>query len=158
MSEHPRPKVEQTAAGIPVLAVALGYAGLLPFFAGAAELWLLPGVMTSFVESALLAYAAVILSFMGAVHWGLAMRSHRDIVNLQLGLSVIPALVGWMALMLPAVVAYPSLILAFVVLYVLDLQAVKLNMAPRWYPSLRLPLTAGVVVSLIAGYVNALTR
>ncbi len=158
MSEHPRPQVEQTAMGIPVLALALGYAGLLPFVAGAVELWVMPGIMTEFVESALLAYAAVILSFMGAIHWGLAMRSHRDIVNLQLGLSVIPGLIGWMALMLPALAAYPALILAFVALYFFDLQAVRLSMAPHWYPTLRLPLTIGVVLSLLAAYANALVR
>jgi len=158
MSEHPRPHIEQTAQGIPVLALALGYAGLAPFVAGAAEMWLLPGVMTDFIEAALLAYAAVILTFMGAIHWGLAMRSHRDIVNLQLGLSVIPAMLGWVALMLPAVAAYPILILSFLVLYLFDSQAVKLNLAPDWYPKLRLPLTTGAVLSLAAAYANALVR
>ena len=139
-----------------MLALALGYAGLLPFFAGAAELWLLPGIMTDFVEAALLAYAAVILSFMGAIHWGLAMRSHRDIVNLQLGLSVVPALLGWLALMLPVTLAYPLLIVAFLTLYFFDLAAVRLNLAPPWYPTLRLPLTIGAVLSLVAAYANLL--
>ncbi len=158
MSQHPRPRIEQTAKGIPVLALALGYAGLAPFVAGAAEVWLLPGVMTDFIEEALLAYAAVILTFMGAIHWGLAIRSHRDIVNLQLGLSVIPALMGWVALMLPAVAAYPILILSYLVLYLFDAQAVKLNLAPDWYPKLRLPLTTGAVLSRAAAYANALVR
>ncbi len=158
MSEHPRPHVEQTAAGIPVLAQWLGYAGLLPFVVGAVELWLLPGLIIEFIENALIAYAAVILSFMGAIHWGLAMRSHRDIVNLQLGLSVIPALLGWVALLLPAIAAYPILLLAFVVLYLFDLEAVKLNMAPSWYPRFRLPLTIGVVLSLVAAYANVFAR
>ncbi len=156
MSEHPRPQVEQTATGIPVLALVLGYAGLVPFLAGAVELWLLPGFMTDFVEAALLAYAAGILSFMGAIHWGLAMRSHRDIVNLQLGLSVVPALLGWLALMLPVTLAYPLLIVAFLALYFFDLQAVRLSMAPLWYPTLRLPLTVGAVLSLVAAYANLL--
>ncbi len=158
MSEHPRPHVEQTAAGIPVLAQWLGYAGLLPFVVGAVELWLLPGFITDFIETALLAYAAVILSLMGAIHWGLAMRSHRDIINLQLGLSVIPALLGWVALLIPAVAAYPILMLSFIVLNLFDLQAVKLNMAPSWYPKFRLPLTIGVVLSLVAAYANVFVR
>ena len=60
--------------------------------------------------------------------------------------------------MLPAEFAYPVFILAYVVLYLLDLQVVRLNMAPRWYPTLRLPLTVGVVLSLVVAYANALTR
>jgi hypothetical protein len=156
--EELKPKVEETAKGVPVLAQWLGYAGLAPFVAGALELWLLPGVLVDFIERALLTYAAVILSFMGAVHWGLAMRSHRDVINLQLGLSVIPALLAWVALMLPAVAAYPVFILCFIALYVFDLQAVKAHMVPGWYPTLRLPLTIGVVLSLAVAYAYALMR
>lgn len=158
MIEDLRPQVEATAKGVPVLAQWLGYAGLVPFVAGALELWLLPDILVEFIEQALLAYAAVTLSFMGAVHWGLAMRSHRDVINLQLGLSVIPALLGWVALMLPPAVAYPVFMLSFVMLYVFDLQAVKAHMAPAWYPTLRLPLTVGAVLSLAAAYTNVLLR
>lgn len=158
MIDQPPPRVEQTAKGTPVLAQWLGYAGLVPFIAGAIELWVLPESMIPFIEKALLTYSAVILSFMGAVHWGLAMRSHRDIVNMQLGLSVIPALLAWVALLLPPVIAYPIFILSFIVLFFFDLQAVKAHMAPGWYPSLRLPLTIGVVLSLVVAYANLLVR
>jgi hypothetical protein len=147
---------ELTSRGTPVLAQWLGFAGLLPFVAGVLELWLIPAPWLEFVERALLAYAAVILSFMGAVHWGLSMCSHRDIANLQLGLSVIPALLGWVALLLPPPYAYPLLMLAFIGLYLADLQAVKAQLAPLWYPSLRLPLTAVVVLCLLAAYAKTL--
>ena len=50
------------------VATGLGYAGLLPFFGGLALLWYPP--MADLGISALTLYAAVILSFVGAVHWG----------------------------------------------------------------------------------------
>jgi len=50
----------------------LGYAGLFPFFAAAAAALLGPPPWRGAALSALAAYGAVILSFLGAVHWGLA--------------------------------------------------------------------------------------
>jgi hypothetical protein len=49
---------------------ALGIAGLLPFVASAAGLWLLAPDWASFAALALLTYAAVIVSFLGGIHWG----------------------------------------------------------------------------------------
>lgn len=158
MSE-PLPPEEMTESGAPILAQWLGYAGLTPFIAGAVQLWLIPtGPLSEFMEEALLTYAAVILSFMGAVHWGLAMRSHVDIANMQLGLSVVPALIGWTTLMLPALYAYPVFMVAFLVLLAFDLEATRAHLAPRWYPSLRIPLTIGVVASLGVAYAELLLR
>ena len=57
------------------LAWALGVAGLLPFAVGAAGLWLLPPQWAGLAAAALLAYAAVIVSFLGGIHWGLAMAT-----------------------------------------------------------------------------------
>ena len=82
------------------LAMHLGYAGLIPFVSGALGVWVAPSGWRPFVMTALLDYAAVILAFMGAIHWGLAMRAQAsdERAKLQLGLSVIPALLGWVAI------------------------------------------------------------
>lgn len=77
----------------------LGVAGLLPFIAGAAAVWLL-GPQDRLPAVALLAYAALIASFLGGIHWGLAMRdSSADAAQLLWGVS--PSLLGWLALVLP---------------------------------------------------------
>ena len=55
-------------------ALRLGYAGLLPFVAGAGLVWLVRPEVHPYVALALSGYAAVILSFLGGIHWGLAMR------------------------------------------------------------------------------------
>jgi hypothetical protein len=49
----------------------LGYGGLLPFVALAGVGWWAPA--TPLWSTALLGYGAVILSFVGALHWGFAM-------------------------------------------------------------------------------------
>ena len=85
-------------AEAPRPAPLLGYLGLLPFVAGALALWLAPPDLAAKASRALLYYGAVILSFMGAVHWGLAMHGDYPGRDRQLAMSVLPALVAWGAL------------------------------------------------------------
>lgn len=150
------------AAQPPRLAILLGYAGLIPFISGAIGIWITPPAWRTDVLTALLHYAAVILAFMGAIHWGLAMARERqdDAAHLQLGLSVLPALLGWLAISsgLPALLALALLISGFIGLYLADVHAVKLQLAPRWYTALRKPLTAVVLISLLAAWVGVLVH
>ena len=117
-----------TATRPPHLAWLLGLAGLIPFVSGALGVWLIPIGWRPLVLTALLDYAAVILAFMGAIHWGLAMRAEQDDLRaqMQLGLSVVPPLLGWSAISfgMPVVLAIPLLLVAFVALYLADLRAV----------------------------------
>lgn len=86
-------------SGPSTLARVLGLAGLLPFIAGAAAVWLV-GPQDKLPSAALLAYAALIASFLGGIHWGLAMRdSPADAAQLLWGVS--PSLLGWVAVLLP---------------------------------------------------------
>jgi hypothetical protein len=101
------------------------------------------------INQALLLYASLILAFMGAVHWGLAMLQTRMDYQRQLGFSVIPALIAWVALFLPEILNYSVLIIAFALLCLFDTRMAKTGRAPNWYPRLRSPLTAVVVASLI---------
>lgn len=145
-----------TATHPPQLAWLLGLAGLIPFISGALGIWITPLGWRPFVLEALLDYAAVILAFMGAIHWGLAMRAEQDDLRaqLQLGLSVIPPLVGWATISfgLPVALAIPLFVLAFVGLYLADLRAVRLGLAPIWYRPLRKLLTLLVSLSLLLAW------
>lgn len=115
-----------------------------------------------FVLDALLDYAAVILAFMGAIHWGLAMRGEASDIKarLQLGLSVIPPLLGWAALAggLPMALSLPVFLFAFIGLYLADMHAVREGLAPQWYPALRKPLTLAVCLSLLVAWASVLTH
>ena len=81
------------------MARRLGYGGLLPFVAGALLVWLVRQDVHAFVTFALAAYAAVIVSFLGAIHWGLAMR-HSQPPTPLLVWGVVPSMVAWLAVLM----------------------------------------------------------
>jgi hypothetical protein len=142
LSEVPRP------------AVVYGFAGVIPFAAGTLGAWLLPPEEAGLALSAQMAYAACILSFMGAVHWGLAMAgvgasdARAAMTWERLGWSVMPALVAWASMLLPALPGLVVLIVTFALLFHGDLLAIRLGLAPPWYRFLRRPLTVLVIVCL----------
>jgi hypothetical protein len=85
-----------------VWAQALGYGGLLPFAGLALAVWLLAPAEQAWAASTLLAYSATILSFLGAIHWGLTMRDAGGQSQGLLAWGVVPSLMAWLALLLPA--------------------------------------------------------
>jgi hypothetical protein len=93
------------------VAVALTAAGLIPFI-GCGVVLLLDPVDSPAAIAVLITYGAVILSFLGAVHWGFALRDTAHPVNgvpltpavlgaerQLLALGVAPALIAWVALL-----------------------------------------------------------
>jgi hypothetical protein len=87
-------------AGLTPSALRLGYAGLLPFVAGALLVWLVREDAHPYVALALAAYGAVIVSFLGGIHWGLAFR-HAEPPTHLLAWGVVPSIVAWLAVMMP---------------------------------------------------------
>jgi len=139
-------------------ATLLGNFGLLPFFALAMAAWLpLTPVLARLAELAFIAYAAVILSFLGAVHWGFAF-ANPQLVKPQsrraLGWGVMPSLLGWLALLL-AMTGLPIWLVCVVLLIDFALcramDGVLLRMyinAPAWYLPLRTRLTVLVMIAI----------
>ncbi len=137
----------------------LGNLGLLPFFLLAVAAFLpLGAAALRFVLIGLVGYAAVILSFLGAVHWGLALLTPR-MTKAQawnsLGWGVAPSLLGWVALLLAAGGLQPWLVLVFLLgdfaLCRLMDSALVRNYpdVPAWYLGLRTRLTIGVMIALL---------
>ena len=83
------------------LARRLGYAGLLPFALGALLIWLVHAEALPYAAQALSAYAALVVSFLGGIHWGLAMRQPQPVPR-QLAWGVTPSIGAWVAVMMPA--------------------------------------------------------
>lgn len=131
------------------MALVLGYLGLVPFVSLSLALWFTSAEITNSVNEALLLYSAIILSFMGAVHWGFASADAKKFNHKQLALSVIPALIAWFAAFFDASINYTILYIAFAALCLLDNISARDGLVPDWYPSLRVPLTAVVVLALI---------
>ncbi|MFT5417158.1 MAG: hypothetical protein ACI915_003494 [Gammaproteobacteria bacterium] len=140
----------------------LALAGTIPFVAGTAGLWVLPRNYAMELIYPLVAYGSVILAFMGAVHWGLAIAlenagdSHR--ATRQFWLSVSSPLVAWLALMLEREIAMIVLAFAFAGVYAIDWDAVKRGFAPSWYQRLRLPISVFVIALLLASVVATRVR
>lgn len=78
----------------------LGAAGLIPFVGGALLVWLVWPEAHPYVAMGLSAYAGLIVSFLGGIHWGVAMREARPPVAL-LAWGVLPSLLAWVAVMMP---------------------------------------------------------
>jgi hypothetical protein len=141
---------------IPTAALWLGGWGLLPFAAPVAVLWLGPADWRDEAWLILRAYAAVILSFVGAIHWGAALREDEaGRLWRAMGWSVIPALLAWVALLLPPPSGVALLLLGFGAQYGVDRWAVATGWLPGWYGRLRRMLTAGVVACLALALVSA---
>jgi hypothetical protein len=137
----------------PPSARALGVAGLLPFVGGAAVLIAGPAAWQGAAGVALLAYAATIASFLGGVHWGLAMRGSPGLPQ-SLVWGVLPQLAGWGALLLPL---RPGLVVAALVLavcYAVDRSRYRAAGLAAWLP-LRATLTAGAVLCCLVGAASA---
>jgi hypothetical protein len=151
----------------------LGYAGLAPFFASAITLLYaatmndLPAsqgetaaMLRNYASLALYVYAAVILSFVGALHWGHAL--HRsELGGGWLVWSVMPALIGWIALMFPLLslatryvdeATIAILLMGFAAQLTADFRIRRVlpkSVLPDWFMRMRIHLTAGACGSLI---------
>lgn len=78
----------------------LGFAGLIPFVALAALSFAVSSEQRALLVSSLLAYAVTIVSFLGAIHWGLTMVERPPRMQ-RLAWGVVPSLLGWVSLMVP---------------------------------------------------------
>lgn len=137
---------------VPLPALALGLAGLIPFATLALLGHLGPDAWRPHALSALCSYGAIILSFMGGCRWGLAAAGLGKGPEWGLlGLSVLPALYGWGAMALPLDQSKIALALGLLGLLAADLRLTRFGGAPAWWPRLRLPLSLGAVAGLLAG-------
>jgi len=131
----------------------LGYGGLIPFVV-LAPASLLDHHHGWTWSDALYAYGAIILSFVGALHWGFAMSAQgldesRRVRSLIW--SIVPALIAWPALLLAPAGATALLVLGFVAHYLQDRRLARSMAFPAWYMPLRLRLTTIACLSLILG-------
>jgi hypothetical protein len=184
---HESAPPNSTPGPLPATVAWLGYGGLLPFIALAAIVVVTGRVshggagMTSagitgagiagasvegasgdglglLADRALVAYGAVILSFVGALHWGFAMtlpnlrEPRRRIAFIW---SVVPALLAWVGLLLAPALGAALMIVAFLAQYAQDRNLSKHGTLPGWYLPLRLRLTGIACVCLAIAVVGA---
>lgn len=143
---------------VPRPALYLGLAGLLPFIWGVATLLLPPlaDATRSLIgarfagHSGLVSYGVVILCFMSGVLWGFVARGRPNSWT-GYALSVGPALWAFFFVGGSVTQSLNALITGFVVLLVIDFQFSLWGLTPRWWMTLRVILTTGVVACLALG-------
>lgn len=97
------------------------------------------------------AYGAIILSFLGAIHWGFEWAKLGGRVgNLRYAMGVAPLAFAWPTLLLGPQLALVSQFGAYVGIWFIDLRATTEGWAPSWYSTYRFWLTAAVGTSIIA--------
>jgi hypothetical protein len=140
---------------IPAAAKWLGGLGALPFVVFALCSTMLDGLYQAQAWYALAVYGAVILSFLGGVHWGMAIAEFGTQLEQcawrRLLLSVVPSIIGWIAMMISTVPGLLLMAASFGLMLWIDLTAARKGEAPSWYPKLRWPLSMVVIGCLLLG-------
>jgi hypothetical protein len=102
--------------------------------------------------AALVTFAAVILSYLGGMEAGMALREEgatQATRTIALGLSVVPALAAWGVLWLPSPQYQVGAALAlFVAVWAADLWLARQGLIPSWFVDMRTAVTVAVCVIL----------
>ncbi|KAJ5871655.1 uncharacterized protein N7529_004008, partial [Penicillium soppii] len=157
--------------GVPKEALYLGMAGVVPYLATSLQTVYLSyeinraaalgdglvfsgetaELMLHMLEHVQVGYGAVILSFLGAVHWGLEWAGYGGKFGYRrYAAGVIAPAVAWPTLLFPVEYALISQFLAFTFLYYNDARAAAAGRAPHWYGMYRFVLTFVVGASIVA--------
>ncbi|KOS40624.1 hypothetical protein ACN38_g8526 [Penicillium nordicum] len=157
--------------GVPKEALYLGMAGVVPYLATSMQTVFLSyeinraaalgeglifsgqsaELMLHMLEPIQIGYGAVILSFLGAVHWGLEWAGYGGKFGYRrYAAGVIAPAVAWPTLLFPVEYALISQFLAFTFLYYNDARAAAAGRAPHWYGMYRFVLTFVVGASIVA--------
>jgi hypothetical protein len=144
---------------VPRAAAIWGVLGLVPFLYGAAMILSAPETLPTFgfFESSpaggvhiLERFGAAILAFMGGCLWGFS-SCGRAPTLVTLGGSAIPAFIAFIAIQPNPALSCLWLAFGYVVLQGLDVLYRRAGIAPDYWLSLRLPLTAVVMGCLLVG-------
>jgi len=132
---------------LPRSAQVLGYAGLIPFVVFATVAYAMDAPEQGLASFAMRAYAATIISFLGAIHWGLAMRQSQP-NRWLLWWGITPSLVAWVSLLVMPLAGSFILAATLWLCYSVDRRVYPLFGLQAWL-RMRLVLTAVASVSCL---------
>nr|WP_227744398.1 DUF3429 domain-containing protein [Gluconacetobacter entanii] len=151
------------------MAIIMGIASLLPIVGCTCAIIFLSPAVTPRMLEVTVGYGAVMLSFMGAVHWGLALETPAIITpgqetgkisTYRLLLGGVPAGIGWLSLcaaMFHELAAVLMLMAGFAGVVVVERMAWRRGAMPRGYMTLQWIVVTVVEVCLLAVTVMALS-
>ena len=142
---------------VPPIAILLGAAGLLPFIAGSYGALSFDGDAARISLLGLAAYGAVILAFLGGVHWGFGLDAGSTQTirtqRLRFGLGVVPSLIGWAGLLV-TFAGFPKigllvLLAGFIGTTIAEARGTQEGLVPQGYMLLRWVLSVIVILCLV---------
>ncbi|KAK7920122.1 hypothetical protein PG985_008144 [Apiospora marii] len=113
----------------------------------------------SYLEPLQVGYGAAIISFLGAIHWGLEYAEKAPDAartRFRYALGVAAPLVAWPTLLMPWPWALTAQWAAFVGLWLADRTASIRGWAPYWYATYRFVLTAIVGVAIMISMIGTM--
>jgi Protein of unknown function (DUF3429) len=134
----------------------LGYGGLVPFVGLAALLWIVEIDLRPWLSIALTSYAALIATFLGGVHWGIAANMSLSTPTtasqrrFHLIWGITPSLIAWLGLIMPAYAGLPLISVLLLACYFVDRNKYPTAGLAAWLP-MRLQLTVIAVLSCLIG-------
>ena len=135
-----------TPSGPGRTARVLGYAGLIPFVGAAFCTWFFAERAQLWASAALLAYGAVIASFLGGIHWGRMLHGAPSPGVLVWG--VVPSLVAWGTVFVPRAAGLAVLAALLVLCWLVDRRLYDDPAARAWLP-MRMHLTMVAAASCV---------
>lgn len=134
---------------LPLRARQLAYAGLTPFVLGALLVHLVRADAHPYVVLSLQAYAALIVSFLGGVYWGVAFRETAPADHLFVW-GVVPSLLAWPAVIMPGSAGLVLLGVLLLVCYAVDRRYYPRHGMGHWL-TLRFRLSTVAALSCFLG-------
>ena len=139
------------------LIIFLSILGLLPFFFGLIDL-LLNKDNLFFIINLPKYYGSVILTFLGAVYWGIILNDNRkNLITEKVKIyiicwSIIPSLWSCLILIFDNNITIIILAICYIIVQFVDEFVIKYFKFPIWYLFLRRLLTTIVILILIFSY------
>ncbi|KAH8917125.1 hypothetical protein BT69DRAFT_1323803 [Atractiella rhizophila] len=97
-----------------------------------------------------LSYGAILLSFIGALHWGFEFSAYGGRQGLRrYAAGLAPVAVAWSSLLLPPVYGLTTQWAGFAGMWGLDVRATNMGWTPPWYSTYRFALTLVVGSSIL---------
>ena len=139
------------------LIILLSVLGLLPFFFGLIDLFLNKDNLF-FVINLPKYYGSIILTFLGAIYWGIILNdSHKNLIPEKIKTyitywSIIPSLWSSLILIFNHNITIIILAICYIIVQFVDEFVIKYFKFPIWYLFLRRLLTIIVILILIFSY------
>jgi hypothetical protein len=138
---------------MPFVPLILTLAGAVPFAIGVASIHFGWPFDRLYGHALVLTYGAIILSFLGGIHWGYAVAASATQPNPHANgywLSIAAALIAWGAVLLPdGKLALNLMIVTYAWLWFNDWRLASRGLIPKWFMALRSAVTTIVVCLLV---------